>query len=60
MDALSTTKDELISMLQESKFEHLSQNEQARLREYLQHILMTLQEATERRRFRRTMQKRIR
>ena len=53
MDALTGTKHELITFLQEQKFEHLSQNEQVRLRDYLAQILDTLQEAGNRQRIRR-------
>jgi hypothetical protein len=54
MDALTGTKHELITFLQEQKFEHLSQKEQARLRDYFNQILFTLQEAADQQRIRRT------
>lgn len=54
MDALTITKHELITFLQEQKFEHLSQKEQVRLRDYFDQILITLQEAADRQRIRRT------
>ncbi|MDY0093411.1 MAG: hypothetical protein RBT80_12005 [Candidatus Vecturithrix sp.] len=56
MDALTTTKQELISLLQDTQFDHLSQKEQIRLRDYLQQILSTLQNASERRRMKRPPQ----
>ena len=54
MDALTVTKHELITFLQEQKFEHLSQKEQVRLRDYFDQILFTLQEAADRQQIRRT------
>lgn len=56
MDALKTTKHELISLLQDTDFDHLSHKEQIRLREYLKQIVSTLEDASERRRMRRTPQ----
>jgi hypothetical protein len=56
MDALTTTKHELISLLQDTDFDHLSHKEQIRLREYLKQIVSTLEDASERRRMRRTPQ----
>ena len=56
MDALTTTKHELISLLQDTDFDHLSHKEQIRLREYLKQIVTTLEAASERRRMRRTPQ----
>lgn len=53
MDALIVAKNELITLLQENQFEHLSQREQARLRDYLRQIAYTLQEAAEPQRIRR-------
>ena len=52
MDALTATKHELITFLQEQKFEHLSQREQVRLRDYFNQILTTLQGAADRQRIR--------
>jgi hypothetical protein len=60
MDALTGTKHELITFLQEQKFEHLSQKEQARLRDYFDQILFTLQEAADRQQIRRTRRQRSR
>lgn len=54
MDALTMTKNELITVLQTTNFTHLSRNEQARLRDYLEQIATTLQDASEQRRFRRS------
>lgn len=54
MEALTVTKDELITLLQENKFEHLSRTEQVRLRDYLQQILTTLEEAVNRQQIRQT------
>lgn len=56
MEALTTTKHELISLLQDTQFDHLSHKEQIRLREYLAQIVSTLQDASERHRVRRTPQ----
>jgi hypothetical protein len=53
MDTLTLTKKELITLLQESEFEHLSRSEQVRLRDYFEQILITLQETTDRHRGRR-------
>ncbi|MCP4399829.1 MAG: hypothetical protein GY801_21310 [bacterium] len=50
MEALTHTKDELISLLQENEFEHLSHGEQARLRDYLLQISQTLEHAADRQR----------
>ncbi len=49
MDALTNTKTELIEFLQDNRFDHLSQKEQSRLRDYLRQILNTLEYAAERR-----------
>ncbi len=48
MEMISSTKNELITILSESHFEHLSRTEQARLRDYLTNIVATLQDASER------------
>ena len=53
MNTLTVTKHELITFLQEQKFEHLSQREQVRLRDYFDQILFTLQEAADRQQYRR-------
>lgn len=47
MEALAHTKNELISLLQENEFEHLSYSEQARLRDYLLQISQTLEHAAD-------------
>jgi hypothetical protein len=47
MDALTLAKNELITTLQTTHFEQLSQKEQTRLREYLEQIATTLQETTD-------------
>lgn len=47
MDALTLAKDELITTLQTTPFDQLSQKEQTRLREYLEQIAMTLQETAD-------------
>lgn len=60
MDTLIITKNELISLLQENQFEHLSQSEQDRLRDYLDNILNTLQEAADPQLIRQAKQKRRR
>jgi hypothetical protein len=60
MDTLSAAKNELITLLQDHQFEHLSQNEQARLRDYLHHISKTLEEAANLQRIRQTPRKRAR
>jgi hypothetical protein len=60
MDTLSAAKNELITLLQDHQFEHLSQNEQARLRDYLQHISKTLEEAANPQQIRQTARKRAR
>ena len=52
MEALTHTKNELISLLQENEFEHLTHGEQARLRDYLQQISQTLEWAADRHRVR--------
>jgi hypothetical protein len=49
MDALTNTQTELIEFLQNNQFDHLSQKEQSRLRDYLRQILNTLEYAVERR-----------
>ncbi len=49
MDALMNTQVELIDFLQNNQFDHLSQKEQRRLRDYLRQILNTLEYAAERR-----------
>jgi hypothetical protein len=48
MEMFSTAKNELITLLNESRFEDLSRSEQARLRDYLSNIVITLQEVSER------------
>ena len=48
MEMISATKNELIALLRENKFEHLSRTEQARLRDYLNNIVSTLQDVSER------------
>ena len=60
MEALTITKNELVAFLQENQFEHLSHSEQARLRDYLDQILNTLEAAAKRHRIRRTGQQRKR
>ena len=50
MEALTHAKNELISLLQDNEFEHLSHSEQARLRDYLLQISQTLEYAAERQR----------
>ena len=52
MDALTTKKNEIITLLQENQFDHLSKNEQSRLRDYFNQILHTLQDAAESRKSR--------
>ena len=47
MDALTLAKNELITTLQTTHFEQLSQKEQNRLREYLEQIATTLQETAD-------------
>ncbi len=47
MNTLSATTHELITFLQQQRFEHLSQKEQVRLRDYLDQILITLHEAAD-------------
>lgn len=47
MDVLTSKKNEIISFLQENQFEHLSKNEQSRLRDYFNQVLHTLQDAAE-------------
>lgn len=59
MDALTITKNELITLLQKNEFEHLTQREQARLRDYLLQILTTLQDAADPQRSRRHTRKRM-
>lgn len=54
MDALIATQNKLITFLQDNQFEHLSKSEQTRLRDYLQQILNTLEEAADRQRMRQT------
>ena len=49
MDELANTKSELIEFLQDTQFDHLSQREQSRLRDYLRQIMNTLEHAAERR-----------
>ncbi|GAK55855.1 hypothetical protein U27_02816 [Candidatus Vecturithrix granuli] len=56
MEALTTTKHELISLLQDTQFDHLSHKEQIRLREYLAQIVSTLQDVSERHRMQHTPQ----
>lgn len=48
MEIISTTKNELIHLLSENQFEHLSRTEQVRLSDYLNNIVLTLQEVSER------------
>ncbi len=60
MDALTITKHELITLLKENEFEHLSQNEKARLRDYLGQIMSSLQEAADSRSRRHSRPKRTR
>jgi hypothetical protein len=48
MEMISTTKNELITLLNESQFDHLSRTEQARLRDYLTNIVVTLQDVSDR------------
>lgn len=48
MEMISTAKHELITLLNENQFEHLSRTEQARLRDYLTNIVSTLQDVSER------------
>jgi hypothetical protein len=48
MEMISTTKNELITLLNESRFDHLSRTEQVRLRDYLTNIVVTLQEVSDR------------
>ncbi len=60
MDTLSITKNEVITLLEDNQFEHLSRREQDRLNDYLQQILTTLQDAADRRQIRRTGRKRVR
>jgi hypothetical protein len=48
MELISTTKNELITLLRDAQFEHLSRTEQARLRDYLNNIVLTLQEVSDR------------
>ncbi len=59
MNALLMTKNELITVLENNQFDHLSKNEQKRLREYLQQIVHTLQEAAELRHQRRRKRQRV-
>lgn len=48
MEMISSTKNELIALLRDTHFEHLSRTEQARLRDYLNNIVSTLQDVSER------------
>ncbi len=48
MEMISSAQNELISLLRENRFEHLSRTEQARLRDYLTNIISTLQTVSER------------
>ncbi|PID56122.1 hypothetical protein CSB45_12875 [candidate division KSB3 bacterium] len=54
MEALTQVKHELIRVLEENDFEHLTYGEQARLRDYLQQISHTLKLAADPRRPRKT------
>ncbi len=45
MEALVNAKQEVISLLQESQFEHLSQPEQSRLRDYFRQVASTIEDA---------------
>lgn len=56
MDMLTMTKNELISALQTTHFDLLSQKEQTRLKEYLEQIVTTLQETADVQRRRRAKQ----
>lgn len=53
MDTLTMTKNELISVLRDNGFDHLTKKEQSRLLDYLKQILSTLQDAAELRHARR-------
>ena len=52
MDAFTHAKNELIDLLQENEFEHLTHGEKARLRDYLLQISQTLEHAADQQRSR--------